>query len=201
MKYTINHTCGHESEKQIYGTNAHGERERKVAYYESLPCPECSTKEKATKSGTEIEEIEMHYSEYKNNYADCKTKPGSYDGKAKTIIVYVPKATAADEVIEDTELAELDEIVTTYINEQMATVPSATEEQKAAFTAELERAYTAIKKVWHEINGCSTKDKATQLYINLTRYIPETDYLNPHGAKDKTLNDLCKAILSRIKNN
>ena len=201
MQYTIKHTCGHESERQIYGTNAHGERDRKAAYHESFPCPACSAKEKASRGGVEIEEIKMHYSEYKNNYADCKTKPGSYDGNEKTIIVYVPKATATDEAIEDTELSELDEIMATYIDEQYATFPTATEEQKAAFTAELERAYTAIKKVWHEINGYSIKDKATQLYIHLKRYIPETDYLNPHGAKDKTLNDLCCAILSRIKNN
>lgn len=29
----------------------------------------------------------MHYSEYKNNYSDCKTVPGSYDKKTKTIEV------------------------------------------------------------------------------------------------------------------
>lgn len=32
--------------------------------------------------------VEMHYSEYKNNYAFCKTVPNSYDKKAKTIKVY-----------------------------------------------------------------------------------------------------------------
>ncbi len=29
----------------------------------------------------------MHYSEYKNNYSDCETVPGSYDKRTKTIEV------------------------------------------------------------------------------------------------------------------
>lgn len=35
----------------------------------------------------------MHYSEYKNNYADCKTVEGSYDKRTKTIevLTLVPK--------------------------------------------------------------------------------------------------------------
>ena len=37
------------------------------------------------------EEVEMKYSEYKENHADCKTKAGSYDKETKTIVVYVPK--------------------------------------------------------------------------------------------------------------
>ena len=37
------------------------------------------------------EEAELKYSEYKENYADCKTKSGSYDKETKTIVVYVPK--------------------------------------------------------------------------------------------------------------
>lgn len=41
MLYTIKHTCGHEEEVQVYGTNAHGERDSKVAWLESKPCREC----------------------------------------------------------------------------------------------------------------------------------------------------------------
>lgn len=33
--------------------------------------------------------VEMHYSEYKNNYSNCKTVPNSYNKKTKTIYVYV----------------------------------------------------------------------------------------------------------------
>lgn len=44
MKYEINHTCGHTETVQIYGTNVHGERERKAAWMESRPCKECARK-------------------------------------------------------------------------------------------------------------------------------------------------------------
>ena len=37
------------------------------------------------------EEVRMSYREYKENYADCKTKSGSYDKEEKTIVVYIPK--------------------------------------------------------------------------------------------------------------
>lgn len=39
--YGIDYKCGHDAEVQIYGTNAHGERDRKVAWYESQDCPAC----------------------------------------------------------------------------------------------------------------------------------------------------------------
>lgn len=32
----------------------------------------------------------MRYSEYKEQYGDCNIKEGSYDGKNKTVVVYVP---------------------------------------------------------------------------------------------------------------
>lgn len=97
MKYTITHTCGHTEEHQIYGTNAHGERDRKIAWLETTLCPECYRKEQAEKAAAEasesgLTETEMKYSEYKNNYADCKTKPGSYNKESKTIIVFVQEA-------------------------------------------------------------------------------------------------------------
>ena len=37
----------------------------------------------------------MHYSEYKNNYAHCKTVADSYDKKTKTIEVYTANTVAA----------------------------------------------------------------------------------------------------------
>ena len=43
------------------------------------------------------EEVEMKYSEYKENYADCKTKSGSYDKEEKTIVVYIPKQDEKEE--------------------------------------------------------------------------------------------------------
>ena len=43
------------------------------------------------------EEVVMSYREYKENYADCKTKAGSYDKTEKTIVVYVPKKEEKEE--------------------------------------------------------------------------------------------------------
>lgn len=41
MKHIITHSCGHTEEIQLYGTNVHGERDRKAAWYESRPCADC----------------------------------------------------------------------------------------------------------------------------------------------------------------
>ncbi|MEU4345372.1 hypothetical protein AB0H00_29665 [Nocardia sp. NPDC023852] len=40
--YTIEHSCGHLGERQIYGTNVHGERERKAATLGRSKCPDCA---------------------------------------------------------------------------------------------------------------------------------------------------------------
>ncbi|WP_051917334.1 hypothetical protein [Bifidobacterium saguini] len=37
----ITYKCGHEDRIQIYGTNVHGERDRKAAWYNTIDCPEC----------------------------------------------------------------------------------------------------------------------------------------------------------------
>lgn len=39
--YTIDHICGHSEEVQIYGTNVHGEREKKAEWLASRPCFDC----------------------------------------------------------------------------------------------------------------------------------------------------------------
>ena len=38
-KYTINHTCGHTVDVQLYG--AYKDRERRIAYLETCECDEC----------------------------------------------------------------------------------------------------------------------------------------------------------------
>ncbi|QIG78219.1 hypothetical protein BIBE0010001c01_00033 [Bifidobacterium phage BigBern1] len=40
-QYGITYRCGHEDTVQIYGTNVHGEREKKAAWYGSIDCPAC----------------------------------------------------------------------------------------------------------------------------------------------------------------
>lgn len=39
--YGITYRCGHDDMVQIYGTNVHGEREKKAAWYGTIDCPAC----------------------------------------------------------------------------------------------------------------------------------------------------------------
>lgn len=51
MKYTIKHSCGHEETVDLFGTNVHGERDRKVAWLESKPCRECESSQFEDENG------------------------------------------------------------------------------------------------------------------------------------------------------
>ena len=105
MKYDITYACGHTGAVNICGTAA--ERQKKLEWYQtSAVCPDCYRAEKEAEASAECEEVEMKYSEYKNGYADCKTKSGSYDPETKTIVVYVPRT----EIIEDAPAA-LEDVV------------------------------------------------------------------------------------------
>ena len=42
--YDITYKCGHTDRVQIYGTNVHGECERKAAWYATILCPDCKRK-------------------------------------------------------------------------------------------------------------------------------------------------------------
>lgn len=55
MQYTIKHTCGHSEVVQIYGTNSHGERERKSSWMESKPCRECERVAQTATAKTQAE--------------------------------------------------------------------------------------------------------------------------------------------------
>ncbi len=46
--YQIAHTCGHNEEVNITGTNVHGERERRAAWLESKPCRACERAAQST---------------------------------------------------------------------------------------------------------------------------------------------------------
>lgn len=48
--YGITYRCGHTGQVQIYGTNVHGERGRKAAWYESQDCPACKAKQARSSS-------------------------------------------------------------------------------------------------------------------------------------------------------
>lgn len=49
-KYEIEHICGHVEERQIYGTNVHGEREREAARLAAKPCAACVASEAAERA-------------------------------------------------------------------------------------------------------------------------------------------------------
>ena len=90
MKYDITFSCGHTHTVDIYGSAA--ERERKIKWYEAeAVCPDCYKAQKDAEAAEGCSEVEMSYSEYKTNYASCKTKLNSYNKETKTIVVYVPQ--------------------------------------------------------------------------------------------------------------
>ena len=93
MKYSVKYSCGHEDVVDLYGKSE--ERRKKIDYFEAYGlCPSCYKERKEIDKGAGCDEVEMSYREYKQSYASCKTKAGSYDGRSKTIIVYVPKEVA-----------------------------------------------------------------------------------------------------------
>lgn len=85
MKVWVKRSCGHEEQIEVFGKVS--DREYKIKCEEKKTCRECYQAEQYK----DCDEVEMTYSEYKRNYANCKTKSGSYDAKNKTIVVYVPR--------------------------------------------------------------------------------------------------------------
>lgn len=104
-KYDITYKCGHEGRIELFGKSS--DRDRKIAQEEKSVCNECYAKQQAEENNMEI--VEMHYSEYKNNYSKNKTVKDSYDKATKTIKVYVVKT----EEIEETALTEIEEAIET----------------------------------------------------------------------------------------
>lgn len=90
MKYWVNFSCGHTEEVALFGK--HEDRYRRIEYLERCGvCSKCYQEQKDMENSVGCHEVRMHYKEYKNDYSNCKTKSGSYDGETKTIIVYVPE--------------------------------------------------------------------------------------------------------------
>lgn len=116
-KEIVTHSCGHTVTHDLYGK--HADRDRKVAWLETVPCQECSARAAA---GPNAEEVEMSYREYKTKYADCKTLPGSYDANAKTIVVFVPKKAVEEPQDNSDEAAELPALQGTEDQVKRATV-------------------------------------------------------------------------------
>lgn len=47
MKYTVRHTCGHQQEHQIYGTDTRGQRQSRADWLATQPCPDCARADRA----------------------------------------------------------------------------------------------------------------------------------------------------------
>ena len=88
MKYSITRACGHEETINLFGSNK--DRVGKLKWLESTICSRCYRIEQEAAAANECDEVEMLYSKYKQEYANCLTKSESYNSVQKTIIVYVP---------------------------------------------------------------------------------------------------------------
>lgn len=89
MKYNVKFSCGHTETIQLYGKTS--AREAEIARCEKYRvCYECYREMKNIEASIGCEERTMLYREYKQNFADCKTKAGTWDPVKKTITVYVP---------------------------------------------------------------------------------------------------------------
>ena len=135
-KYNVNYKCNHEGTVELFGKTA--DRENKIAWLETTLCPECYAREQAG----QCEEVEMHYSEYKNNYAECKTLPNSYNKDTKTIIVLVPVEKEVEAVVEATEETLTIEEIAKKANSTVAK----TEEMVAKTNEELDALIVGIEK-------------------------------------------------------
>lgn len=144
MKYEVTFSCGHTHTVELFGKTS--DRERKIKYYETYGvCPDCYKAQKTAEMAKDCDEVVMFYGDYKNYYADCNTKPGSYDSKAKTIVVYVPRkqdahakesaqpqqAEAADEPSQSEAPAADD-----HAAQHRASILATIDEAQAAFTPE-----------------------------------------------------------------
>lgn len=90
MKYDVTFSCGHQERIELFGKNS--ERDRKIDYYKNYGvCRECYRAQKEIENAIGCDEIEMTYRQYKQEYANCKTKNGSWNPETKTIVVYVKK--------------------------------------------------------------------------------------------------------------
>lgn len=93
MKYTITYSCSHEGMVELFGKTA--ERDRKISFYEKQGvCPECYVEQKKIEAEAKAEkeglkETEVSYREYKLNYPNAKSVPGSYNGITKKIKIYI----------------------------------------------------------------------------------------------------------------
>lgn len=70
-KYNVKHLCGHAVTHQIFGTNVHGERDRKIEWLSSIVCLDCARKEALAKAKEENKSLpQLKGTEKQVNWAE-----------------------------------------------------------------------------------------------------------------------------------
>ena len=154
-KYDVTYKCNHEGTVELFGKTT--DRMKKIEWMEENLCPECHAREQAQlqNKDNQIEEVEMHYAEYKNNFSNCQTLPNSYDSKTKTITVLVPveveeveEVTVAEETTETTE-----EIIT--IEQIAEKARGSVENAKKVVAMPIEKLEAIVQDLENKINTTS----------------------------------------------
>lgn len=155
-KYEVNYKCQHKTQIQLFGKYA--ERKSRIAYLESVDCPECAAAKHAEKFGLEL--AEMHYRDYKNS--GLEAAKDTYNEDTKTIKVFIAQGCMTKQ---DAIRAARKELTTIGANENdivdyIKSGWSKTEQklfyaENAAITdedrakvSEIEKAYTILKKYY-----------------------------------------------------
>ena len=173
-KYDVTYNCNHEGTVELFGKTT--DRMKKIEWMEENLCPECYAREQAQlqNKGRQIEETEMHYAEYKNNFSNCQTLPNSYDSKTKTIVVLVPVEVETVEVTETTE-----EIVTI---EQIAEMARSTVERtKLILAMPIEKLEAIVQDLEDKINA--TSNPTEKMLKNLKESIEMIDLIKRYKAQ------------------
>ena len=179
-KYDVTYKCTHEGTVELFGKTT--DRMKKIEWMETTLCPECYAREQAQKAnkGMQIEEVEMLYSEYKNNFSNCQTLPNSYDSKAKTIVVLVPVEVEEVETVEVTEVTEVTEVIVTI--EQIAEkARGSVENAKKVVAMPIEKLEAIVQDLENKIN--TTSNPAERLLINLKESIEMIDLIKRYKAQ------------------
>lgn len=116
-QYNIHHTCGHEETVQIYGTNVHGERQRKAEWLESKPCRDCERE--AMREGNLAGAAELTGSGKQVNWANDLRAKAIGDIKAK-LATLDTQYIAAPQEWKDAQRNAGEEIITAMLAETSA---------------------------------------------------------------------------------
>lgn len=190
-KYDVTYKCTHEGTVELFGKTT--DRMKKIEWMETTLCPECYAREQAQKAnkGMQIEEVEMLYSEYKNNFSNCQTLPNSYDSKTKTITVLVPveveeveEVTVAEEttettVVENATVETTEEIITIEQISEMAR--STVENAKKVVAMPIEKLEAIVQDLENKINA--TENPAERLLKSLKESKEMIDLIKRYKAQ------------------